>query len=199
MLRIPLALRFTSVLTFLASLACSSRATDPKLALIDRIDDALRRSDAEALVAELMTPERALALCPTPPETERVARRKELADDHATAVRAVTECLAVGAWEDARPLALNYGSRVHDPAAGCDAAYRTLEKSELYYGTRDKVLKVTVHGYLDGAKAGLARALRCVVKDGDPREAERDLARVGTCRIGRWPAVTQVRGALECE
>lgn len=195
MLRTP----FVLSLALLSSLACSSHAADPKLALIERIDDALRHRDADALVAEVLTPDRALALCPSLPEAERAARRQEAAEDHAAAVRAVAECLAVGAWEDARPLALNYGARVHDPIAGCDPAYRTLEKSELYYGTRDKILKVTVHGYLDGAKAGLVRALRCVVKDGDPREAERDFARVGTCRIGRWPAVSQVRGALKCE
>ena len=188
-----LALSFTLLPLF----ACSSRAADPKLALIDRIDDALRHRDTEALVAEILRPERALALCPTRPDEERVAQKA--AEEHSAAVRAVAECLAVGAWEDARPLALNYGARVHDPIAGCDTAYRTLEKSELYYGTRDKILKVTVHGYLDGTKAGLVRALRCSVKAGDPREAERDFQSLGACRIGRWPAVSQVRGALPCE
>lgn len=164
-------------LVYLAGQGCSRVPSDPKLALVDRVDRALRAEDADALLALVLEPDPGTR-CPGLPfsereTTERAATRRERAR---LEVRA---CLALAEWGTAEHLALNYGSRIEAPRLGCRDDFREMEKSELYYATGDDVRKVTLdRPVLTAEGARLTTGLHCAAKTGSAAEFEEPLTRV---------------------
>ncbi len=116
-----------------------------KIALLDKVDDAVMSGKPDALAA-LAIPETALAGC------------SQTGRDRARSSLEVSEECVVSARDSARRVAINVGDDENELDPTCDLA--TLEKSELFYRLNGRTLKLTVHAVAVGKEVYLKR-LHC--------------------------------------
>jgi hypothetical protein len=158
--------------------AASASPTDvfaAKIALLDKIDDAVMSGKPDAL-ATLVVPEAALEGC------------SQGARDRGRASFDVKDCGVISASRPTRA-AINVGSRSELVDEAC--ALADLEKSELFYRSGGHSLKITVHSVAIGKDAHLKR-IHCHRSERPTKETS-----VANC-TGKWPFVTQTREFTTC-
>jgi hypothetical protein len=170
-----------------------TRLAKTKLALIQFFDAALRAGDAARLGEVFLDARAVTSQCPA--EQAGTTLVDTVERDRQRAADAFAECLALVDWSNARPLVLNYGSKLLGADERCPA-WRRHESSELFFAVGDEVYKVKLNGAWATPRGhALGGSIRCSKKPGSADEMLRLSRRFGKpCPGQPWPVLTQVRG-----
>lgn len=178
-------------LLLLAPLGCKRGAPASKVALMDRIVEALQAGDEAAFERLLFDGTRLPELCPSLDAAEREELIARFAKKREQAREDFETCLALVDWSSAKRLLLNLGRRHNRVHASCRADWLEYESSELFLGVGERVYKVSVRRpvALDG-EFGLQQHIRCFAKPPDQKPADALAIRRG-CPHLRWNRIVQ--------